>query len=345
MRDSLERIRRDGCCEELRKWAEKWRIEKLGRDIESDGKGYTCLRLSDSNPYYEGVVEMSGSAMAELSLDRVIEVSVDSHELLRVNGEEVSGVEHKQVLNLSDDGERWEGDVLNNEPYGWGVLYDSENRRAYEGFRIGEVNVCYGTRYYSDIGVIEYEGEWCEGKRWGRGALYNRTGKTIYEGEWLDDDHTIEKHVEMNEHCPLLHCYIEELRVQSNSCNGPEWAAFDLSFASNLRLLEVGDKCFESVKEVKLIGLPKLESVVIGHDCFIKQKIDSGYNLHGRLYVKNCERLKEMKVGFSSFYNYSVCEIEKDASLEVIDIGNLNEKSDNFRYALLKLRSKCDGMQ
>ena len=106
---------------------------------------------------------MPGSAMAELSLDRVIEVSVDSHELLRVNGEEVSGVEHKQVLNLSDDGERWEGDVLNNEPYGWGVLYDSENRRAYEGFRIGEVNVCYGTRYYSDIGVIEYEGEWCEG--------------------------------------------------------------------------------------------------------------------------------------------------------------------------------------
>ena len=52
------------------------------------------------------------------------------------------------VLNLSDDGERWEGDVLDNQPYGWGVLYDSENRMVYEGFRIGKVNVCYGTQYY-----------------------------------------------------------------------------------------------------------------------------------------------------------------------------------------------------
>ena len=102
----MERIRRDGCCEELRRWAEKWKVEKLGRDIASAGKGYTCLRLSDSNPYCEGVVEMSGSAMAELSLDRVIEVGVDSHELLKVNGEDVSGIEHAQVLNLSDDGER-----------------------------------------------------------------------------------------------------------------------------------------------------------------------------------------------------------------------------------------------
>ena len=320
-------------------------MEKLGRDIERAGKGFTCLRLSDSNPYYEGVVEMSGSAMAELSLDRVIEVDIQAKQLLRVNGEEVNGIEHAQVLNLSDDGERWEGDVLNNQPYGWGVLYDSENRRVYEGFRIGNVNVCYGRSYYSDIQKGEYEGEWCEGKRWGRGVQYNRSGKTIYEGGWLDDDHTIEKHVEIDEHCPLLHCFIEELRVHNNSCNGPEWTALDLSFASNLRLLEVGDECFESVKDVKLIGLPKLESVMIGHDCFIKQKNDSGYNLHGRLYVKKCERLKELKIGFSSFYYYSVCEIENVNRLEVIEIGDLNYQCVDFYHASLELKSDSQGMK
>ena len=101
----------------------------------------------------------------EMHLDGVIEVSVNSRELLKVDGEEVTGIEHAQVLDLSDDGERWEGDVLNNQPYGWGVLYDSENRMVYEGFRIGEVNACYGRSYYSDIGVIEYEGDWFEGKR------------------------------------------------------------------------------------------------------------------------------------------------------------------------------------
>ena len=74
-----------------------------------------------------------------------------SKTLLRVNDEDLSGVEHNQVLDLSDDGERWEGDVLNNEPYGWGVLYDSENRMGYEGFRLKDVNVCYGRSYYQDI--------------------------------------------------------------------------------------------------------------------------------------------------------------------------------------------------
>ena len=75
--------------------------------------------------YHEGLVEKFPSIVVELHLNAVIEVDIASHTLLRVNGEEVSGVEHKRVLDLSDDGERWEGDVLDNQPYGWGVLYDN----------------------------------------------------------------------------------------------------------------------------------------------------------------------------------------------------------------------------
>ena len=103
---------------------------------------------------HEGLVEKCLSIVMELCLDAVIEVDIASHTLIRVNGEDVKGIEHKQVLDLSDDGERWEGDVLDNQPYGWGVLYDSENRIVYEGFRIGEVNVCYGRSYYPDIHTV-----------------------------------------------------------------------------------------------------------------------------------------------------------------------------------------------
>ena len=39
-------------------------------------------------------------------------------------------VEHNRVLDLSDDGDRWDGDVMWNQPFGWGVLYDSENRKG-----------------------------------------------------------------------------------------------------------------------------------------------------------------------------------------------------------------------
>ena len=294
--------------------------------------------------YHEGLVEKFPSIVVEFCLNAVIEVDAASHTLIRVNGEDVKGIEHDQVLDLSDDGERWEGDVLNNQPYGWGVVYDSENRKMYEGFRIGEVNVCYATRYYSDIGVIEYKGEICEGKRWGRGIQYDRNGKTVYDGEWMNDEH-LSKRVVLNEENQFLHNHIEELFVLHNSCNGPEWAALDLGFISHLRLLEVGDECFKYVDEVKLIGLSKLERVVIGMNCFTKKQYGCGNDPDRHFYLKNCERVKELKIGYWSFSDYTVCEIENVPSLEVIEMGEMDEKSFNFSHASLELKSDSERMR
>ena len=293
--------------------------------------------------YHEGVIKKAHSAVMELRLNGVIEVSVDSHELLRVNGKDVNGIEHNVVLNLSDDGERWEGDVMNNQPYGWGVAYDSENRLVYEGFRIGEVNVCYGRSYYSDVGVIEYEGEWFEGKRWGRGVLYDRTGRTVFDGEWVNDEQ-LSKRVVLNKN-QLLHSCIEELIVSNSSCNGPEWSVLDLSFMFNLRLLEVRYDCFAYVKEVKLIGLNQLERVVIGRNCFTKKKACARFDPNRHFYLKNCERVRELKIGSDSFLDYLVCEIENVPSLEVIEMGKLNEVGSVFHYASLELKSNSQGMK
>ena len=289
--------------------------------------------------YHEGVIKESHSIVMELHLNGVIEVDVDSRELLRVNGEEVRGVEHNVILNLSDDGERWEGDVLKNQPYGWGVLYDSENRMAYEEFRLGEENVCYGTQYYSDVGVIEYKGMICEGKRWGRGILYDRNGVVLFDGEWMNDEQVC-KSVVLKEDNQLLHYHIEELIVSNNSCNEPEWNALDLSFMFNLRLLEVKDDCFEKVNEVKWIGLNHLERVMIGNNCFTYFKdCRPRYDPKRHFYLKNCERVRELKMGRHSFNDYSVCEIENVPSLEVIEMGTLSEWSANFQYASLELKS------
>ena len=261
----------------------------------------------------EGIIEKSSSVLLQMTLDRVVEVNVESRELLSVNGENVCGVEHNQVLNLSDEGERWEGDVLHDEPYGWGVLYDKEGDMAYEGFRIGNVNVCYGTRFYADIQKVEYEGEWCEGKRWGRGIQYDRNGVVVYDGEWVNDDH-VEKRMMMNDETQILHNRIEELIVSDRSCNGEEWSVLDLSFMLPLRLLEVGDECFKNVNEVKLIGLKKLESVVIGKNSFTKHKNKWGDDPNRHFYLKDCERLKELTIGCYSFSDFNVCEIENLAS-------------------------------
>ena len=291
--------------------------------------------------YHEGLIEEFPSIVVELCLNAVIEVDTASHTLLRVNGEDVKGIEHAKVLNLSDDGERWEGDVLDNQPCGWGVLYDSEGEKAYEGFRIGEVNVCYGRSYYSDVQKVEYEGGICEGKRWGRGIQYDRNGKTVFDGEWMNDEH-LSKRVVLNEENQLLHNHIEELIVENNSCNGPEWTALDLSFIPRLRLFEVGDECFENVDEVKLIDLSKLERVMIGMNCFTKCMYDNGNDSNRHFYLKNCERVKELKIGWCSFSDYSVCEIENVPSLEEIEMGELDEGSFNFLYASLELKSDSE---
>ena len=291
--------------------------------------------------YYKGIVEKSSSVLLQMNLNRVIEVNVESHELLSVNGEDVSGIEHKKVLDLSDEGERWEGDVLHDEPYGWGVVYDKEGEIAYEGFRIGNVSVCYGIQYYTDLQKLEYEGEICEGKRWGRGIQYDRNGVVVYDGEWLNDGY-LEKRMVMNDKTQFLHNHIEELIVNNGCCNGEEWSALDMSFMPILTVLQVGDFCFEYVNEVKLIGLKELESVVIGEYCFRKSD-DKDPNRH--FYLKDCGQLKELKIGCNSFLDYSVCEIANLPSLEVIEMGKLNEGSYNFWYASLELKSDCDGMK
>ena len=158
----------------------------------------------------------------------------------------------------------------------------------------------------------------------------------------MNDDNQIEKRVVLNEENQLLHSHIEELIVESNSCNGPEWTVLDLGFMSHLRLLEVGDECFEYVDEVKLIGLNHLERVETGKHCFRK---NPKKNQNRHFYLKNCERVRELKMGCYSFSDYSVCEIENVPSLEVIEMGELNEESCNFFYASLKLKSGSERMR
>ena len=157
----------------------------------------------------------------------------------------------------------------------------------------------------------------------------------------------LSKRVVVNEENQFLHNHIEELIVSNNSCNGPEWSALDLSLMPHLRLFEVGDECFENVNEMKLIGLSMLERVVIGRESFTKQKnerlLKSDPNRH--FCLKNCERLRELKIGCDSFCDYSVCEIENMNRLEVIEMEELDERICNFKYASLKLKSDYDGMK
>ena len=131
------------------------------------------------------------------------------------------------------------------------------------------------------------------------------------------------------------------IKVSDGCCNEEGLMELDLSRFVNLRELKVGNECFKNVKEVKLIGLSELESVEIGMNSFTKFKntwqITSDPNRH--FYLKDWPKLKSLKIGRYSFSDYTVCEIENVNALEVIEMGELNKESDNFRYASLELKS------
>ncbi|KAK8831882.1 hypothetical protein WA577_001937, partial [Blastocystis sp. JDR] len=132
---------------------------------------------------------------------------------------------------------------------------------------------------------------------------------------------------------------IEALIVDCLVCNDVSCTALDLSSYVSLKVFEVGDECFKNVDEVKLIGLNRLERVMIGQNCFTKCGNSHGYDPNRHFYLKNCERLRELKMGRDSFSDYTVCEIENVPSLEVIEMGELNEFSSNFYHASLELKN------
>ena len=135
------------------------------------------------------------------------------------------------------------------------------------------------------------------------------------------------------------------LVVDSGCCNDSGLRVLDFSRFRSLREVRVGNECFEYVEEVKLIGLNQLERVVIGENSFTTNKNRwPKSNPDRHFYLKNCERLRELKMGHHSFGDYSVCEIEDVSSLEVIEMGELNEYSYNFSYASLELKSDSQGM-
>ena len=138
---------------------------------------------------------------------------------------------------------------------------------------------------------------------------------------------------------------IEVLIVDFCVCNDVSCTALDLSSYVSLKVFEVGDYSFAFVDEVKLILLSDLERVVIGKNSFTKHKDWYGNDPNRHFYLKNCERVKELKMGPRSFSDYSVCEIENVDSLEVIEMGELNEWSINFCYASLELKSDSQRMK
>ena len=126
--------------------------------------------------------------------------------------------------------------------------------------------------------------------------------------------------------------------MSSSCCNEREWRKIDFSVMPNLRELRVEDDCFENVEEVKIIGMKKLERIGIGENCFSRNSVNS-VDERRQFCLRECDELKELKIGSGSFYSFSRCTITHSNVLEVIDLGNGNCGRGTFYSASLTLMS------
>ena len=132
-----------------------------------------------------------------------------------------------------------------------------------------------------------------------------------------------------------LNSAVTELTISNNSFNTAA-SELRLSRYKRLKRIVIGNECFRYVNELRLVGLSELESVEIGMNSFTKfkntWKVTSDPNRH--FYVKNCPKLKSLKMGRYSFSDYTVIEIENVDALEVIEMDDYS-----FYHASLEMKS------
>ena len=187
--------------------------------------GYSgCNFLSVNRSVYTQSELLSNGVIREVICDKeekwmkVRERKEESEEWNEIN---LDGLKRGITIDLNEKGDRWEGDSLNGNPFGYGCLYNSENQLIYSGFIFKGLKVCYGMEMYGDIGLVEYEGGFYKGNRYGNGKLYDKKNELIYEGEWYMNNPLDTRSVKIDRDLKEedIHFGLEELEIGENCCN------------------------------------------------------------------------------------------------------------------------------
>ena len=226
--------------------------------------------------------------------------------------------------------------LLNRHPvYRGGYVFDEEKRAV---LRNGE-----GYELSTESGFCERRGEW-------RNGTLEKV-KLLHQGWYTRgvNDHSL-RSVLIDSYVVVVHnaqeweslkTCVTELTIAPYSCNDETITLFDVSGMSGMRSVDIGHECFMHVEKTKFIGLNKLERVTIGKNCFTEKKNTYSENPRRAFFLKDCARVRELRIGEYSFSDYSVCEIENDPALERIEMGDLNvlHCSCSFFNSSLELRS------
>ena len=86
-----------------------------------------------------------------------------------------------------------------------------------------------------------------------------------------------------------------------------------------LKQIEIGNACFQNVREFVIDGLESLESVKIADNCL---KISMSERDDGVCRITNCPNLRQLEIGDYSFEDFKSFEISNLNSIQSIKFGD-----------------------
>ena len=113
---------------------------------ENGGISHYELLIADNNSDENGKKRMS-----------VLTAKSYESELVEMD---CSGMRENEVIDLNEEGRRWEGCELNGKPFGFGREYSENDNLVYEGFVFEGMRVCAGREWNNDENnnCLVYEG-------------------------------------------------------------------------------------------------------------------------------------------------------------------------------------------
>ena len=208
-----------------------------------------------------------------------------------------SEIKKGDIIDLNENGVRWEGDSLNGIAFGYGCIYNEENQVTFSGFVFQGKKVCYGKDMVGDIGIVEYKGGYYNNTRFGYGSLYDKKNELIYEGEWYNNNPMNERRLEIH----------EELKEE------------DIHFG--LEEIVIGENCLKNVSLFNLISFNNLKKLVIHRNRLERMKM---------FCIENCNELVDVIVdGDDSIDNLDREELFQRFERAIRGIRGLLDNDDN----------------
>ena len=300
-------------------------------DERDDNLSKNSIRIMDiSTGFCYGICLSSDSVSLSVGSLRItcflhsLELVVFDEDL---DTEEHFSLVHGTGVDLNASGARWEGNAKDGKPCGYGVLYDEDDRIVYEGFMMNGLKTGYGKEFYSDIGVLRYDGCYCQDLKCGYGILYRRDGSIARKGMWKNDER----------YSPAfdgttLDDYTQMLFIDDNSLNSidslliPEWM-------DTLKWLFISSNCCENVRTFAIDGLPNLQIITVGKVNFTTNKnprhLVRREIADGVFRVVDCPNLRHIDIFERSFCDYSSCEL-----IDLPSLRCFHADCDCFHFAL-----------